>query len=895
MSDDKDNKKTLSVSGRKTLQLKPSAGAAPARGSGGVVVKRKKKLILKPGETAPAETASSASPAAPKKVLKKQAVPSAKKEEPRDPALTESEREARLRALELAQKASEEKARREAEAARKRAILEAAKAQEEKERKAKEQAEAEKTQAAEVTAESGGKTQEETVAPAREEGQADVKAETKTEATARTAAKDEDQKAGTEEKPFGERPEKQKDAASKPAAKEARKGDDDHARPARPAPKKAAEFVERDEVKSRPPHKPVKSRGEPRRRSGKLTVTQALGDGDMETRQRSLASLKRAQAKQKRLAGQQQKQAQKVYREVVVPDFITVQELANRMTEKASDVIKALMKMGVMATINQTIDQDTAELIVEEFGHTVKRVSESDVEMDLQGPEDKEEDMLPRPPVVTVMGHVDHGKTSILDALRKTDVAAGEAGGITQHIGAYQVKLADGARITFLDTPGHAAFSAMRSRGAQVTDIVVLVVAADDGIMPQTIEAISHAKAADVPIIVAINKIDKPEANPDKVRQDLLQHEVFVEKMGGEVLDVEVSAKTGLNLDKLEEAILLQAEILDLKANPNRDAEGIVVEAKLDKGRGPVATVLVKRGTLRVGDVFVAGSEWGRVRALVNERGQQLKEAGPSTPVEILGLQGTPEAGDEMVVVENEAKARDVSEFRSRQKKEKQSAVPKASLEAMFSKLAEKEAASVPVVIKADVQGSVEAISGALENLSTDEVRAHVLHAAVGGISETDVQLAAASSAPILGFNVRASRQAAALAQQEGVEIRYYSVIYDLVDDMKAVMSGLLAPELKEKIIGTAEILEVFSAGKAGKAAGCLVTDGVVRRGAKARLLRDDVVIYEGDLGSLRRFKDDVKEVKAGTECGMNFENYNDLKKGDIIECYEVQEVNREL
>ncbi|MFC7048091.1 translation initiation factor IF-2 [Emcibacter nanhaiensis] len=852
MSDDKGKKKTLSTSGRKTLQLKPST-AAPARGSGGVVVQRKKKLVLKPGETAaPAAETSKAAPVV-RKEAKKAAKPAAETPSTADLTLTDSEREARLKALDLAKKASEQKAREEAEAAKKRAVLEAA--------RAKEAEEAKKAEAAKPAPKATEKSKAEADAEEQEKEkkrQAELELKRKKEEEARKKAEEEE-----------------KQAAAKPVLKPA----------AKPA--------EAEQEAARPALKPSRGRGDQRRRSGKMTVNQALTGGD-ETRQRSLASLKRAQAKHKRTLGPA-KPAQKVYREVTVPDFITVQELANRMTEKGSDIIKALMKMGVMATINQTIDQDTAELIVEEFGHTIKRVSESDVELELTGPEDKEEDLKSRAPVVTVMGHVDHGKTSILDALRKTDVAAGEAGGITQHIGAYQVQMPGGERITFLDTPGHAAFSAMRSRGAQVTDIVILVVAADDSIMPQTIEAISHAKAAEVPIIVAINKCDKPEANPTKVRQDLLQHEVFVEEMGGDVLDVEVSAKQGTNLDKLEEAILLQAELLDLKANPDRAAEGIVVEAKLDKGRGPVATVLVNRGTLKVGDIFVAGSEWGRVRALVNDKGQQIQSAGPSVPVEILGLNGTPEAGDEVVVVENEARARDVTDFRIRQKKEKQSTMPKASLEAMFSKLAEKEVASVPVLIKADVQGSVEAITGALENLSTEEVTARILHSAVGGISETDVQLAAASEAPILAFNVRASRKAADLAQQEGVEIRYYSVIYDLVDDMKAVMSGMLAPELRENIIGTAEILEVFSAGKAGKAAGCLVIDGVMKRGAKARLLRDDIVVYEGDLGSLRRFKDDVKEVKAGTECGMNFENYNDLKKGDVIECYEVEEISREL
>ncbi len=621
-------------------------------------------------------------------------------------------------------------------------------------------------------------------------------------------------------------------------------------------------------------------------------MTQALSGGAQE-RQRSFAALKRARAKERRKGGQAPQQ--KLFREVIIPDMITVAELANRMTEKTVDVIRALMKMDVMATAAQEIDQDTAELIVEEFGHKVKRVSAADVEIDLTGPEDNEADLVLRAPVVTVMGHVDHGKTSVLDAFRKSKVVAGEAGGITQHIGAYQVRMSSGEKVTFLDTPGHAAFSAMRSRGASATDIVILVVAADDSIMPQTIEAISHAKAAEVPIIVAINKIDKPGANPDKVRQDLLQHEVFVESMGGEILDVEISALKGTNLDKLEEAIQLQAELLDLKVNKNRNASGVVVEARLDKGQGSVATILVQRGTLKVGDIFVCGNEWGRVRAMLNDHGRNVKKAEPSVPVEILGLNGLPRSGDSFIVVESEAKAREVSEFRKNRERLEKEAAPKATLEAMFEKLNAKQAEIVPLVIKADVQGSSEAIVGALEAMNTDEVQAKILHSAVGGISESDVTLASASGAPILGFNVRASRKAADLAHQEGVEIRYYSVIYDLVDDIKAVMSGKLAPELRETILGSAEILDIFSAGKTGKAAGCLVLDGVMRKGAKARLLRDDVVIFEGDLGSLRRFKDDVEEVASGVECGMNFASYNDLKKGDIIECYEVEEIERSL
>ncbi|MDA9180295.1 translation initiation factor IF-2, partial [Emcibacteraceae bacterium] len=601
----------------------------------------------------------------------------------------------------------------------------------------------------------------------------------------------------------------------------------------------------------------------------------------------------RKRAKERRQSGLVEP-AKKVYREVIVPDSITVAELANRMTEKTNDVIRSLMKMGVMSAAGDQVDQDVAELIVEEFGHKLKRISASDVEIDLEGPEDADAELVSRAPVVTVMGHVDHGKTSILDALRKTSVTDGEAGGITQHIGAYQIKLASGDKITFLDTPGHAAFTAMRARGASVTDIVVLVVAADDGIMPQTIEAISHAKSAEVPIVVAINKMDAPGANAMKVRQDLLQHEVFVESMGGEILDIEVSAKEGTGLDKLEEAILLQAELNDLKANPNRTASGAVVEAKLDKGRGAVTTVIVQRGTLTVGDVVVAGTSWGRVRALVDDRGSQLKEAGPSTPVELLGLDNAPGAGDDFVVVDDEGKARSVVDFRLKKIKDDKNKTPQASLENMFDKLKEAEISTVPILLKGDVQGSVGAIISALEQLNTDEVKCKIVHTGVGGINQTDVGLAMATGAPVIGFNVRASRAAAEQAHQEGVEIRYYSIIYDLIDDIKAVMSGLLAPDVKETIIGTAEVLDIFNAGK-GKAAGCLITSGVVRQGAKARLLRDDIVVYEGDLGSLRRFKDAVKEVESGVECGMNFASYNDMKQGDVIECYTVEEIERSL
>jgi len=554
------------------------------------------------------------------------------------------------------------------------------------------------------------------------------------------------------------------------------------------------------------------------------------------------------------------------------------------------------MKMGVMATINQTIDADTAELLVEEFGHRIKRVSAADIELGLKGAPDVDTEMAPRPPVVTIMGHVDHGKTSLLDTLRETDVAAHEAGGITQHIGAYQVQLHGGAKITFIDTPGHAAFTEMRLRGANVTDIVVLVVAADDGIKEQTVEAINHAKAAEVPIIVAINKIDKPEADPERVKQELLQHDLVVEEMGGEILAVPVSAKEKLNLEKLEETILLQAELLELKANSNRQAEGVVIEAKVERGRGSVATVLVQRGTLNVGDVFVAGSESGRVRALVNDRGENVESAGPSVPVEVLGLTGTPVAGDEFVVAENEARAREVAEFRIHTKRESDiAAQARGSLEQMLSRIQEGEAKELPIVVKSDVHGSLEAIVGSLEKIGTDEVKVRVLHSAVGGINESDVTLAGTTEAIIIGFNVRANPQARDLARRDGIDIRYYSIIYNLVDEIKAILSGMLAPQRLEKFLGYAEIREVFNVSKSGKVAGCMVTDGLVKRGAKVRLLRDDVVIHDGALKTLRRFKDEVREVKEGYECGMAFENYQDIQNGDRIECYEVEEVARAL
>jgi translation initiation factor IF-2 len=665
-------------------------------------------------------------------------------------------------------------------------------------------------------------------------------------------------------------------------------------KPAEEEPEEEAPPKRGPRVEVKKPAVPTR-REEPRRRTGKLTVTKVL-NADEEERVRSLASVRRARERERQRAHQAMQEQTKVVRDVVVPESITVQELANRMAERGADVIKALMRMGVMATINQVIDADTAELVVSEFGHKLRRVAESDVELGLKREEDLAADQAPRPPVVTIMGHVDHGKTSLLDALRHTDVAAGEAGGITQHIGAYQVVVQGGQRITFIDTPGHQAFTQMRARGAQATDIVVLVVAADDGIKEQTVEAIRHAKAAKVPIIVAINKIDRPDANPARVRQELLQHELVVEELGGDVLNVEVSATKKINLDKLEEAILLQAEVLDLRANPNRPAEGVVIEAKLERGRGPVATVLIKRGTLKVGDIFVAGSEWGRVRALIDDRGATLKDAGPSTPVEVLGLNGTPLAGDDFVVAENEGRARDIADYRQRRRREQQAAAgARGTLEQMFSQIAAGVAKEFAVVVKSDVQGSLEAIVGSLEKLATKEVAVRILHAAVGGISESDVILAKASSAVIIGFNVRANPQARDLARRDNVEIRYYSIIYDVIDDMKAALSGLLAPALRERFLGNAAIREVFNISKVGKVAGCMITEGVVRRGAKVRLLRDNVVIHEGTLKTLKRFKDEVREVREGFECGMAFENYENIQIGDVIECFETEEVARAL
>jgi len=722
---------------------------------------------------------------------------------------------------------------------------------------------------------------------ARLKADRDAAAKRKAEEDARKAAEDQAKRHAEEEATRRDKPAATTAASAAPAAPTT---------PAEVARRRVAQEEEEEGTAKKgakaPAKVPATKKGEDTRRRGKLTVTRALSDDDERTRsvaayRRHLQRVKGAQAQPAGPAGP---------REVTIPETITVAELANRMARRAVDVIKVLMKNGMMATVNDTIDADTAELVAAEYGHTVKRVAESDVLEGLKGGTDEDTSLVPRPPVVTIMGHVDHGKTSLLDALRKTDVVAGEAGGITQHIGAYQVQLRNGQKISFLDTPGHAAFTAMRARGAKVTDMVVLVVAADDGVMPQTVEAIAHAKAAHVPIIVAINKIDKGDANPTRVKTELLQYEIQVEDMGGETQAIEVSATKAINLDKLEEAILLQAELLDLKANPDRPAEGAVVEAKLDRGRGPVATVLVERGTLKIGDIVVAGSEWGRVRVLQNDRGENVASAGPSTPVEVLGLSGAPEAGDEFVVVENDARAREVTEYRARKRREaRQASSSRQTLDQLLKTRESGEKRLLPIVLKSDVQGSSEAIQSSLLKLSTDEVGVQVLQSGVGGITESDIILAHASGAAVIGFNVRADKLARERAKRDGVEIRYYNIIYNVVDDVKAVLSGMLAPELREKFLGNAEILEVFTITKVGKVAGCRVTEGVVRRGAKVRLIRDNVVIHEGELSTLKRFKDEVREVQSGQECGMAFTNYQDLQKGDVIEAFEVETIQRAL
>ena len=808
----------------KTLSLKRTVESGQVRQSfshgrsKAVLVEKRRKRIVKPGQ----EEAAAAQEAAPE-------APAAAPEAPLPAGLSKAEQEKRLAAVAEAKLRAVEEAKQAEEDAKRRAEEDARRAEERAAREAEEEA----------------------------KRRADAK----------------------------KRELKKSEQAAEPAAPAATGS------PKAATSRRADEDKKRTEEKRRPAAD--KRGGERRRRAGKLTINDALND---EERVRSLASMRRRREREKRQATGIDG-GEKVARTVQLPDTITIQELANRMAERAVDVIKVLMGQGIMAKINDVIDADTAQIVAEDLGHSVKRVSESDVEDAIVMAEDDEADKSPRSPVVTVMGHVDHGKTSLLDALRQARVADGEAGGITQHIGAYQTTTAGGDIVTFIDTPGHAAFTAMRARGAKVTDIVILVVAGDDGVMPQTVEAINHAKAAEAPMIVAINKMDKPEADATRVKNDLLQHEIISEDMGGDTQMIEVSAQTGAGLDDLLEAVTLQAELMELKANAERAAEGIVIEAKLDKGRGAVATVLVQRGTLNVGDIFVVGQESGRVRALIDDKGQQVKQAGPSMPVEVLGASGAPGAGEIFTVVENEASAREVAEYRARKSRQQSTAAgPKAaSLDQMMSQLQSAERAEIAIVVKGDVQGSVEAIAQAAEKLSTEEVTARVVHTGVGGITESDVTLATASNAVIFGFNTRANAQARNAAEAEGVEIRYYNVIYDLVDDLKAAMSGLLSPDLRETALGTAEVLETFKVGKGDRAAGCLVQSGLVRRGASVRLIRDDIVIHEGELSSLRRFKDEVKEVQSGQECGMAFENYNDLKTGDVIECYEVEEVARTL
>jgi translation initiation factor IF-2 len=892
MSDGNDNE---TPSGRKPLTLSRNVGAGTVRQSfshgrtNQVVVEVKKKRIIGPGDTPPAPAVGGA----PKPAFTPSARPAAPAPEPRAAApapsaggqpapapvrstktlgLSEGEMKARTAALERAREqenARREQQRAEAEARQRRDDLDRRRLEEERRYQEEEAIRKQLEEEARMTAEARAAKLETAAAAA-----ADAKNNREAPAP----------RPEVEAAPVVE--------ASEPAepelTPEEAEGADLLSELGGRVKKQKVAIVRAPPVS--------RAKGAQQRRSGKLTITSALGDdGD---RQRSLASVRRAREKERdrrlrMMKGQDIKQV----REVVVPEVITLAELANRMAERVTDVIKYMMKEGQMLKASDNIDADTAELIVADFGHAIKRVAESDVEIGLEGVADTDENTVPRPPVVTIMGHVDHGKTSLLDAIRTTNVVKGEAGGITQHIGAYQVKVPSGERITFLDTPGHAAFSAMRSRGASMTDIVILVVAADDGVMPQTIEAISHAKASGVPIIVAVNKIDKFDANPQKVLDELLQYEVITEAVGGDTMWVPISAKERTNLDTLLETVLLQAEVLDLKANEERAAEGTVIEAKLDKGRGSVATVLVQRGTLKRGDLVVAGSQWGRVKAITDERGQMLPSAGPSLPVEILGLDGVPEPGDVVVVVENEARAREVTDYRIRMKREKvvvrQTA--RSGLEAMLARIKDQEVKEFPVIVKADVGGSAEAITVSLEKFATDEVRAKVIHQAVGGITESDVLLAKSSGAPILAFNTRAQKQVRDLAEHEGVEIRYYSVIYNLLDDIKDILSGMLEPERRENFLGYAQILQVFNITKVGKIAGCKITEGNIKRGCGVRLVRDDVVIHEGTLSTLKRFKEEVSEVLAGQECGMAFTNYQDLREGDQIECFDVQIIKRSL
>ena len=855
MSDDSGKSKKLSLSGsRLTLggleagQLRATPGGAGRRTVQVEVRRKRAPAAPHRAATQKAEPAAAPPQAAP------EAAPAPAPEAGAEDRLTAQERAARVRALQEGMKKPEADAPADAAAEAPVDAAEAPAAGPEADAAAEPLSPAEARRAAELA--------ELKEIEAEEERRRDEEARKHSEANARRAA------------------EARQTAPAAPAP--SNDGVDLHTRRRRQA----------DDTPSRRPA-PARRDGPGRRQSGKMTITQALS-GDDQRRQRSLASVRR-QREKARMREDQQPQVKQV-RDVIVPDTLTVGELANRMAERTADVVKELMKLGVMATAAQTIDGETAELVAQEFGHRVQRVSESDVEIGLEGTEDDADSLKPRPPIVTVMGHVDHGKTSLLDAIRKTDVAAGESGGITQHIGAYQIKTSAGNAITFIDTPGHEAFTEMRSRGANITDIVILVVAADDSVMTQTIEAINHAKAAGCPVIVAVNKCDKPEADPQRVRNDLLQHEIITEEYGGDVLCVDVSAITGQGLDRLEEAIMLQAELLELTANPDRAASGVVVEAKVERGRGSVATLLVQRGTLKLGDIFVVGAESGRVRALLDDRGKNLKTAGPGQPVEILGLNGTPMAGDNCVVVETEARAREIAEYRTRQIRDREAARgARGSVEQMLSAIAAGEAEELPVVIKTDVHGSLEAIRVALEKLGTDQVKVRILSAGVGAISESDISLSSASNAIVIGFNVRAIPQARDLAKRDGVEIRYHSIIYELIDEVKAAMGGLLSPDTQEDFIGYAEIRQVFGVSKIGKVAGCMVTEGIIKRGCKVRLLRDNVVIHEGSLKTLRRFKDEVKDVREGYECGMGFENYSDIQEGDMIECFELREVARTL
>ncbi|WP_439528174.1 translation initiation factor IF-2 [Pannonibacter sp.] len=912
--------KTISVE-RKTLGIKRGGveqGTVRQSFSHGrskaVVVEKKKRRVVVPGQEgrpeaeaaaaapapAPVERPREPAPAAPQQPRQQQqpqgqqqqrrqqgspsGQPQRQQQRPGGGAvlrsLTQEEAAARMAALKMAQvREVEERKRAEEEAARR--AIEDAQRKAEEEIRAKAEEEARKIREAEEAA--YRLANPEPVAPVVAPKPVEAPRAAAPAGAARPAGNDQrggqPQARRTDGQPQADRPRPGATPAAPAAASDEDEGN-----------KNALRTVKRPKA----PVAPVAKRGTDDRRRSKLTISAATGGSD-EQRSRSLASLRRRREKEKR--GGMQAVREKIIREVILPEAITIQELANRMAERSVDVIKLLMKQGQMLKINDVIDADTAELIASEMGHTVKRVSESDVEDGLFTTSDIEGSLLPRPPVVTIMGHVDHGKTSLLDAIRNSKVVSGEAGGITQHIGAYQVEK-NGQKITFIDTPGHAAFTQMRARGAKATDIVILVVAADDGVKPQTKEAVAHAKAAGVPIIVAINKIDKPAADPQRVRTELLHDEIVVEAMGGDTIDVEVSAKTGHNLDRLLEMVLLQAEVLELRANPDRTAEGLVIEAQLDKGRGPVATVLVQKGTLRVGDILVAGGEWGKVRALLDEDGNQVKEAGPSKPVEVLGFQGTPEAGDQVAVVENEARAREIADYRLRQKRDRLSVLKsgsRGSIEQMMSRLQTGGRKEFPLVVKADVQGSAEAIAHALDKIGNEEVGARILHAGVGGITESDITLAAASNASIVGFNVRANKQARELAEREGIDIRYYNIIYDLVDDVKAAMSGMLTPERRETFIGYASIREIFDITKVGKVAGCLVTEGVVERGAEVRLLRENVVVHQGKLGTLKRFKDEVKSVESGQECGMNFENYQDMRVGDVIECFRVEQIARSL